>query len=112
MNKMPISLLLFVSLYLNQSFRDNVNKVADDILYILVRETSVQRKRHLILKLTVGIRILLDVESKVLSELFHLPQKHQAKCHKITKRNATKSPNHLVNSFIFIIFVRIWRMGN
>ena len=77
MNKMPISLLLFVSLYLNQSFRDNVNKVADDILYILVRETSVQRKRHLILKLTVGIRILLDVESKVLSELFHLPQKHQ-----------------------------------
>lgn len=85
MNKMPISLLLFVSLYLNQSFRDNVNKVADDILYILVRETSVQRKRHLILKLTVGIRILLDVESKVLSELFHLPQKHQAKCHKNTK---------------------------
>ena len=32
--------------------------------------------------------------------------------HKNTKRNATKTPNHLVNSFIFIIFVRIWRMGN
>ena len=42
--------------------------------------------------------------NRFIYQIFHLPQKHQAKYHKNTKQNTTKTPNHLVNSFIFITF--------
>src|SRR5574344_2164980 len=66
MSRMPISLLELSSFYPSLSFRDNLAEIANNILHILICEASMQRKSHLVLKLAVGIRIILDVKSKVL----------------------------------------------
>ena len=64
MSKMPISLSQLSSFCPSLSFRDNLAEIPNHIL--LIREASMQRKSHLVLKLAVGIRIVLEPIEKIM----------------------------------------------
>ena len=70
MSRTPTSLLLSVSRSRLSSSVQNLHEIADDILHILIREASMQRKRHLILKQMEGILILIPHA--------HLPVEHRS----------------------------------